>query len=116
METVPERFRDRRFHVHNETVTLMRTTPAENAVIGARMAEVLGRSRGKVRILLPLLGVSAIDVLRHPFHDPDANATLFEAIRAGLLGCAHAQVIETDLHINDPEFAEIACTNLLELM
>src|SRR5262249_10301004 len=29
-ETVPEKFRDRRFYRHNPTVTLMRTTPREN--------------------------------------------------------------------------------------
>ena len=31
METVPERFRERNLYVHNATMTLMRTTPEENA-------------------------------------------------------------------------------------
>ncbi len=30
MDTVPERYRGRTLHVHNPTVTLMRTTPEEN--------------------------------------------------------------------------------------
>ncbi len=41
--TVPERFSGRTFHVHNPSVTLMRTTPAENAELGARMAAILAR-------------------------------------------------------------------------
>ena len=31
METVPERYQGRLFYPHNPQVTLMRTTPAENA-------------------------------------------------------------------------------------
>ncbi len=34
-ETVPERFPDRLLYVHNPQVTLMRTTPEENARFGA---------------------------------------------------------------------------------
>ena len=33
-ETVPERFRSRRFYQHNPAVTLMRTTPEECAELG----------------------------------------------------------------------------------
>ena len=48
METVPERFRDRRLHVHNAQVTLMRTTPEENRSLrplDRRQAQPLGRPR-----------------------------------------------------------------------
>jgi uncharacterized protein (UPF0261 family) len=37
-ETVPAEFADRLFHIHNPTVTLMRTTVAENAMIGEEIA------------------------------------------------------------------------------
>ncbi len=40
-DTVPERFADRNLYVHNPTVTLMRTTPAENAELGRRIARKL---------------------------------------------------------------------------
>ena len=33
-DTVPDKFADRKFHVHNASVTLMRTTPEENAQLG----------------------------------------------------------------------------------
>ncbi|MGC8045240.1 Tm-1-like ATP-binding domain-containing protein, partial [Salmonella enterica] len=61
----------------------MRTTPDENRRIGAFIVERLNRMEGPVRFLLPLGGVSAIDVPGLPFHDPDADAALFETIRAG---------------------------------
>ena len=116
MPTVPERFRGRTLHAHNETVTLMRTSPTENAAIGARMAETLGRSNGPVTVLLPLRGVSALDAPGLPFHDPSADGALFAAIREGLAGHPRARVVELDLHINDPAFAEAASVSLLELL
>ena len=51
-ETVPDRFQNRRLHVHNANVTLMRTTAEENAQLGRRMAEVLATAaRGPTVVL-----------------------------------------------------------------
>ncbi|MFM7070971.1 MAG: Tm-1-like ATP-binding domain-containing protein [Planctomycetota bacterium] len=81
-ETVPARFSDRRFHIHNSAVTLMRTTPAENAALGAEIARKVANSNGPAAILLPLRGVSALDRDGQPFNDPEARKTLYDAIRA----------------------------------
>jgi uncharacterized protein (UPF0261 family) len=76
--------RERNLYVHNPQVTLMRTTPEENTAIGEWIAERLNACDGEVRFLLPLGGVSAIDAPGMPFHDPEADAALFAAIRATL--------------------------------
>lgn len=104
-ETVPAQFAGRRLHVHNEQVTLMRTTPDENAAIGRFIVSRLNRMEGPVRFVLPLRGISAIDAPGQPFHDPEADAALFEAIRTGWEGAANRKLVELDLHINDPAFA-----------
>ena len=52
-DTVPERYRGRLFYEHNPQVTLMRTTPEENASMGAWIGERLNRMPGPVRFLLP---------------------------------------------------------------
>lgn len=104
-DSVPARFEGRTFYVHNPQVTLMRTTPAENAAIGAWIAERLNACDGEVRLLLPLGGVSAVDAPGAPFHDPAADAALFGAIRAGLRPGPRRRLVELDLHINDPAFA-----------
>ena len=44
---------------------------------------------------------------------PLARKALHDAIRAGAHGI---EVIELDLHINDPDFADAAAAKLLELM
>ncbi len=114
--SVPERFRGRTFHIHNEAVTLMRTTPDENAALGARIADVLGRSSGPVAVLVPRGGVSAIGTPGGPFHDPAADSALFDALTRGLAGHRHVRLIERDEPINDPRFAEAAARALIEMM
>ena len=86
----------------------MRTTPEENARIGAFIVERLNRMKGKVRFLLPLKGVSAIDAAGQPFHDAAADAALFGAIRDGWQKARHRKLIALDCNINDPAFAEAA--------
>ncbi len=107
-ETVPPQFAGRNLYVHNPQVTLMRTTPEENAQIGRWIVERLNRMEGPVRFLLPLQGVSAIDAPGKPFHDPQADAALFEAIRSGWRDAPNRKLIEVDAHVNDPAFAAAA--------
>jgi uncharacterized protein (UPF0261 family)/N-acetylglutamate synthase-like GNAT family acetyltransferase len=114
--TVPERFAGRKLHVHNPNVTLMRTTPQENAALGARVAEVLGRSQGPTVVLIPRGGISALDAPGQPFHDPEADAALFRALTEGLAGHPRVQVVARDEHINDPAFADLAARTLLRLL
>ncbi len=108
--TVPHRFQHRHFHIHNAEVTLMRTTPEENRAIGAWIVERLNRMQGPVRFLLPLGGVSAIDAPDGPFHDPAADAALFDAVRQGWQTAPNRQLIEVDAHINDAVFADAVLT------
>jgi uncharacterized protein (UPF0261 family) len=112
-ESVPPQFKGRLFYKHNANVTLMRTTPEENAWIGSSIARKLSAARGPVAILLPGRGVSAIDKEGQPFDDPVARKALHDAIRSDVRG---VNVTELDLHINDPEFADAAANKLIELM
>jgi uncharacterized protein (UPF0261 family) len=111
--TVPNQFAHRKFHIHNPTVTLMRTTPDENRELGAEIARKVGQATGPAAILLPLRGVSAIDRAGQPFDDPDARTKLFGAIRAGH---GDTELIELDCHVNDPAFAEACAAKLLAMM
>lgn len=110
-ETVPDRFRDRRLYAHNPSVTLMRTTPEECARLGEIIASKLNAARGPTSLLLPLRGVSALDREGQPFHDPVADAALFDAIRR--TASSRIEQVELDHHINDPEFADAIAERLL---
>jgi uncharacterized protein (UPF0261 family) len=113
--TVPAKYDSRLVHIHNPHVTLMRTTPDENSAIGAWIVERINRMEGPVRFLLPLKGVSAIDVPGQPFHDPAADAALFDAIRTGWQRAPNRKLIEIDAHINDPAFAKAAIAAFKEI-
>jgi uncharacterized protein (UPF0261 family) len=102
-ETLPARFESRDVLVHNPSVTLVRTTAGEMAELGRRIARKLAAATGPTDLFIPLRGVSAVDVDGAPFRSADADAALFEALRAGLAGSA-VTVHERDLAINDPGF------------
>jgi uncharacterized protein (UPF0261 family) len=114
-ETVPARFDGRNLYVHNPQVTLMRTTPEENRRIGEWIAERLNRCEGEVRFLLPLGGVSAIDVPGAPFHDPEADQALFGAIRSALKQTAKRRLVELPHAINDAPFAAAVVQHFREI-
>jgi len=113
-DTVPEEFEGRQFHVHNPQVTLMRTTPEETAALGKIIAEKLNAASGPTALALPLAGVSMIDVEGEDFHDPEADAALFDALRAGIDD--DIELIEMDTDINDDAFAETLAETLDEYM
>ncbi len=105
METVPERYRGRTLQVHNPTVTLMRTTPEENAQLGHWIGERLNRMEGAVRFFLPEGGVSALDAPGSPFFDPRADEALFNALEQTVRQTASRRLIRVPANINDPAFA-----------
>lgn len=112
-DTVPEKYKGRRFYQHNPTVTLMRTTPEENDILGKQLAERACAASGPTAILLPLRGVSALDAEGKAFWWPEADQALFQSIRNWVYG---VELIELDLHINDPAFATAVAEALLRLM
>ena len=104
-ETVPAQYEDRTFHIHNPNVTLMRTTADENRAMGEWIGARLNACEGPVRFLIPEQGVSLIDAPGMPFHDPDANAALFEALERTIEQTPARRLIRLPLHINDADFA-----------
>ncbi len=112
-DTVPEKFKGRKFYQHNATVTLMRTTMDENRKLGEEIGRKAAAATGPTVIMIPLKGVSAIDQTGKPFDDPAARDALCEGVRA-----THGAVelFELDCHINDAEFAEAAARRLLKLL
>ena len=113
-DTVPEQFKDRNLYKHNPTVTLMRTTAEELKEIGGKIAEKLNAAKGDTVLMLPLKGVSAIDVEGAPFYDAEADAALFDTLRTQIND--KVELIEMDNAVNDDDFALAAAKKLIELL
>jgi uncharacterized protein (UPF0261 family) len=109
-DTVPEQFKNRTFYQHNPTVTLMRTTVAENAELGKIMGQKLSQAKGPTTVIIPQQGVSAIDQEGQPFYSAEAEAAWIENLKANLGD--NVTLIEMDNHINDDSFA----TKLVETL
>jgi uncharacterized protein (UPF0261 family) len=109
-DTVPAEFEGRNFYVHNPQVTLMRTTADECRELGKILAEKVNRYTAPASILIPKRAISIISAAGEPFHDPDADRALFDAIATH----ATVNVHETDCAINDRAFAEACVAQLLQ--
>lgn len=113
-DTVPSQFANRNLYKHNPTVTLMRTTAEELRQIGGRIAEKLNQAEGKTVLMLPLKGVSAIDVEGTPFYDPEADQVLFDTLRSEVDDSV--EIIEMDNAVNDEAFALAAAKKLISML
>ena len=111
-ETVPEKFAGRKFHIHNPSVTLMRTTPEECTARPADGASC-GRERpGRAdRAPAGRLG----DRRRgSSFFDPEADAALLAGLRETLGPVGRGARVDT--HVNDPAFAVAMAERLDEFL
>jgi len=106
IDTVPEHYRGRLLYKHNPNITLMRTTAEENRALGVFIGEKLNACAGPVRFLIPERGVSALDTPGGAFHDPEADAALFDALEETINQTERRQIVRLPLHINDPDFAD----------
>ncbi len=117
----PERYRDREFYQYNAQNLLMRTTAEEYAALGDLIADRLEAAQGPVAVLIPRQGFSehtqrkTYTLAGDPvgeWHQPDADRHLVDSLRRRL---GSDVVEEFDLHINDPDFAEIFAKRVIEL-
>jgi uncharacterized protein (UPF0261 family) len=112
--TVPKKYQERLFYPWNPNVTLMRTTPEENAQLGRIFAEKLNRATGAVAVFIPAKGFSQLDLEGKPFHWPEANRAFIDTLKANLR--TDIPVIELDTDINDPAFSGKAAETLLAML
>ena len=110
--SVPAKFSNRTFYIHNPQVTLMRTTPSECAELGAILAKKVNAYTVPSAVMIPRKAISVISAPGKAFHDAAADAALFNALRQG----SKVPVHEFDCEINDPVFATACANKLIELM
>ena len=112
--TVPEKFKNRNLYVHNENVTLMRTTPEECEKIALDIATKLNKATSPVTLFLPLKGVSAIAIKGGVFFDQEADDALFSTLRKNVGN--NVELVELDCAINDNDFSTAIANKLIQLV
>lgn len=115
IETVPKEFSQRNLYKHNPTVTLMRTSVAENKKIAEKLASKWNKSQVPMTLLLPKKGVSMIDAQGQPFDGVEERKILFNTLKTSITN-ELVEIRELDNNINDADFAETAAKRLIELI
>jgi uncharacterized protein (UPF0261 family) len=90
-----------------------RTTPQELREIAKEVARKLNGSKGPVIFLIPLKGWSSLDKEGMSLYDPEADRTFVDELKMHII--QKISIIELDLHLNTPEFAEEAVNRFLKL-
>lgn len=107
IDTAPPQFRDRKLHIHNPGVTLMRTSVEENLAVARWIARKLNAyPESDFVLLIPEGGLSDLDKPGAPFFDPEADQALFCELERRVIGAARRRIVRHPFHINDPRFAD----------
>lgn len=125
---IPQRYRSRLFYRHNPQFILMRTSPKECARLGRTLVQRVAGAKGPSKIVVPSKGWSAYDVeggpqcidfegrpTEHSWFDPAAVQAFTREVKARLTGSHKDKLLEVDLHINEPQFAEVIGETITEL-
>lgn len=113
-ETIPAKYKDRKFYHWNPNVTLMRTTPEENARMGEIFAEKLNKATAPVEVFIPMKGFSEVDAPDKPFWDPEADQAFVDALKKKLRKDIPVHCM--DNNVNDPEFSGTLANTLLKML
>ena len=102
---IPSEYQEakRLFHVHNSSVTLMRTNQEECRMLGAEITRKLRMAKNAPQttaVVIPLRGWSGLDIEGQKFYDKTADQELVISLKAGLENTGIV-VVEVDGTIND---------------
>lgn len=111
VDSLPERVRGRLRYAHNANTTLVRTTAAENAVLGRRVAARLRGAERTCVVCVPLRGFSESGAKGGPFEDREADMAFVETLREE----ATVPLVEVDDSINGAAFAETVAREFTQL-
>jgi uncharacterized protein (UPF0261 family) len=101
-------------HIHNPAICCVRANAEELRVTGQVVAEKLNQAQGPVAVVIPRLGFSSFDEEGGAFWEPETDGAFAPALKASLK--PGIEVIEVEVHINAPLFAETMVEVLHRLM
>ncbi|XP_026457668.1 uncharacterized protein LOC113358341 isoform X1 [Papaver somniferum] len=113
--SIPSEFHQRNILVHNDQISVMRTTADENKKIASFIASKFNKASSKIRICLPQKGLSSLDAPGKPFYDPNATTTLINELERLVVTNGNRQVKRCPYHINDAAFANALVDSFLEI-
>jgi uncharacterized protein (UPF0261 family) len=113
-DTVPARYKGRKFYSHNPNTTLMRTSIEENRTLGDWVGKKLAQAKRPAILILPTRGFSEYDRDGGVFYDPEADKDFMHAATEAL--GEHGEIIKLDAYINELICVKTAVDRLVSLI
>ena len=113
-ETIPPRLRKRKIHYHNPNNTNVRASARELAEVGKIVAERLSPGAAKTRVIIPKQGWTEFSKRGGPLFSPAMDRAFVFSLRKHAV--PELRIYEVDLHVNDPQFADLCVEALLKMM
>ena len=105
-QPVPPKLEGQDTHAHNRLLSSATMTPDQRREMARALCAKLAEATGPTTFLLPTQGGNEWDRPGGPLSDPEGLAAFVETMRASCP--AHVELLELDLHNNDPGLAETA--------
>jgi len=112
-DDIPPQFEDRKIFFYDFR-SAIRVNADESRLLASQLSEKLNMDPENVRVLIPLKGLSVADQEDGPLYDPATAQVFANALRKGLTPGIPVETFE--VHINDPSFAERACSVMDEMI
>jgi uncharacterized protein (UPF0261 family) len=102
---IPEVYKDRKVFFYDFR-SAIRLTLEESRILAEQLSDKLNKDISNVHVLVPTRGWSEADREDGPLYEPETNAHLVQILKDNL--DKRIRLEEINLHINDPDFAQIA--------
>ena len=111
---LPDRWKEHKHVWHNEVVLAPRLNARELRTVAREIGARLQTTRGNAVLMIPRLGTGSYAMPGGPLNDPRGDKAYFEALKAALPPTI--EVVERDLHAEDPAFVGEAVERLVGLI
>jgi uncharacterized protein (UPF0261 family) len=109
---IPQPLQGRVSSQHGSNIMLVRTNEADMRAVASLLAGQVALTP-QSKVVIPLRGFSAVDVIGGVFYMPDINREFIERLKSAL---APRLVVEVNSHINDDDFSDVIIAELKKLM
>lgn len=113
-ETIPAKLSGRKIISHSPLITDVRITKEEQIEVAKELARRLQFTKEPAVFMIPRRGYDSYSAEGMGFWEPESDEAFVEDLKANLP--SNIQLIEKDVHINDPIFATEMVRTLINLM
>ncbi|NND08780.1 MAG: Tm-1-like ATP-binding domain-containing protein [Saprospiraceae bacterium] len=111
---VPDEYKDHKYVFHSPVVFVPRLNEEEICRVADDIIQRLSHTKDKAYFMIPLKGVGRYSIPGAALEDKSSDRAFFERLKSGLP--PNIEVVERDLHAEEPAFVKEAVDRLISLI